>query len=216
MNKTDGNRLAHSSPSRPKAWWWLMLLLGISVVAIWVVPWPRPSIRPEPPSELRSNLSQREGRLFALGTTEPFTGWMMDRYLDATLRSRSWISNGILHGISEGWFTNGVRQVQEHFVNGVSEGAITKWYPNGSKLSEGIARAGKLEGVFRRLHENGQLAEEVSLREGQPHGISRAWFPNGDLKAEVTLNSGTVISQKFFKEGEFPADTALAKAGGDR
>jgi len=216
LKATEDNVLAEFSPTKRRVWLSVLFFVGFSVAGICLVRWSKPQVQPKALSELKSNLSQREGRLFAPGATMPYTGWMMDQYPDATLRSRSWISNGILHGVSEGWFTNGVRQVQEHFSNGISEGVITKWYPNGSKLSEGVARAGKLEGVFRRWHENGQLAEEVTFSGGQPDGLSRAWYSSGNLKAEVTMNAGAVLSQKFFKEGELPVVTSFVKGGGDR
>lgn len=194
-------------------WLWLV---GVGLVALGVFLWRSQPPKSEPVSELASNLTRRDGRLYLTGATTAFTGWMLERYPDATLKSRSWISNGQLYGVSEGWFTNGVMQVQEHFVAGTGEGPVTKWHANGTKLSEGIARAGKLEGSFRRWHENGVLAAELTLREGQPDGISRAWFPSGSLKAEVTLQSGQIVTQKFWKDGEHPPEPVLANIGGGR
>jgi antitoxin component YwqK of YwqJK toxin-antitoxin module len=46
------------------------------------------------------------------------------------------VSNGQLNGVSEGWFTNGVLQIREHFMDGSSEGPVTKWHSSGAKLSE--------------------------------------------------------------------------------
>ena len=160
-----------------------------------------------------AELVLHEGRLVRTGHTNAFTGWMEEHHSGAGLKSRSWISAGRLDGVSEGWFTNGVLQVREHFVAGLSEGTVTRWHESGTMQSEGTALAGKLEGTFRRWHENGVLSEELHLRAGQPEGLSRAWFPSGCPKAEVTLKDGKIVTQQFWKDGERPSETTLAQAG---
>lgn len=199
---------------RSKAWWRWVALAG--ALGLGILVWRQRPAPVELPSELAANLTRRDGRLYAPDSKVPFTGWMLERYPDAALKSRSQISNGVLQGISEGWHTNGVRQVEEHFVAGVSEGPVTKWHPDGAKLSEGTAHGGKLEGLFRRWHPNGVLSEELTLVGGQPGGISRAWFPSGSLKAEVVLEQGRVVTQKFWQDGERPPEAALAGTGGGR
>jgi antitoxin component YwqK of YwqJK toxin-antitoxin module len=204
-----------SGPSRPagsaRVWrWWA---LGIVLVGIGVVLWQGRPPASEPASELASNLVRRDGRLYSPAASAPFIGWMVEHYPDAVLKSKSWVSNGQLNGVSEGWFTNGVLQIREHFVDGTSEGPVLKWHASGAKLSEGIARRGQLEGTFRRWHESGQLAEELVLQAGQPEGVARSWFLSGCLKAEVTLKSGQVLTQKFWKDGERVPEPVFAEAG---
>jgi antitoxin component YwqK of YwqJK toxin-antitoxin module len=189
------------------------LAVGMAAVAWWASSRPPASLPEKPLAEL----IKVEGRFVLRNeTNQPFTGWVTERYASGGLRSRTAVADGRLHGVSEGWHTNGVRQVEEHFEGGVSEGLVRKWHANGAKLSEGTARAGKFEGKFRRWHENGQLAEELVLRTGQPEGVARSWFPSGSLKAEVTLKSGQVLTQKFWQDGEQVAEPVLAEAGGAR
>jgi hypothetical protein len=166
------------------------------------------------PERTSAELVRRAGLLWGTSANGPFTGWLVERYADGGLHSRSWIADGVLAGVSEGWATNGVLLAREHFVAGLSEGPVIRWRDDGSKLSEGTTRAGKLEGVFRRWHPNGQLAEEVVLRAGAPDGPSHAWFPSGFLKAEVQLVEGKAVSQRFWKDGEKDGGLiASAKAG---
>lgn len=195
---------------------WVGLMVLVCGLGIGLVVWRHGPAEAELPSELASNLVRREGRLYSPGASGPFDGWMLERYPDSGLKSRSRVVGGMLEGVSEGWFTNGVLQIREHFVDGTSEGPVTKWHANGVKLSEGTARAGKFEGMFRRWHENGQLAEELVLQAGQPDGVARSWFPSGSLKAEATLKSGQVLTQKFWKDGEQVAEPVLAEAGGSQ
>ena len=168
--------------------------------------------RPTPPAPLaevhRQNLELRAGRWYAPGQTNGFTGLLLDTYEDGANKSRSAVSNGWLHGLSQGWHTNGQPQIEEHFVAGTSHGPRTKWHANGQKFSEANIVNGQLHGTFRSWHENGVPAEEVEMQESQPEGLSRSYFPSGFLKAQVTLRDGKVLDQKFWKDGEYGATTA--------
>ena len=150
----------------------------------------------------RTNLVLVAGRLRLSGQTNGFSGQKVEHSVHGSLRSSSAVLNGVLHGLSQGWYTNGQLQVTEHFRKGVSHGLRTKWYINGHKQSEATIVAGQLEGPYRRWHENGVLAEQVEFRQGQAHGLSFSYFPSGSLKARVTLDQGKVIEQKFWKDGE--------------
>jgi antitoxin component YwqK of YwqJK toxin-antitoxin module len=150
----------------------------------------------------RSSMVLSNGRLWEHGRDVPFTGFMVEHYADGTLRSRSAVSNGVLHGLSLGWFTNGQLQISEEFHEGVSHGVRTRWYADGAPQSEAHIVAGKLHGTFRRWHPDGHLAEQSEFVEGQPDGISFAFHPGGSLKARVRMESGRVIEQQFWKEGE--------------
>lgn len=154
---------------------------------------------PPPPAPLRevsrTDLTRTNDRLQVPGESQAFTGWMLDRYPDGTLRSKSAVSNGLLQGVSEGWHTNGTIQIREFFVDGVSHGLRTKWSPEGTRISEATVEHGKIQGMFRRWHTNGSLAEEVSMKDDQPDGVAQAFHPDGTLKTRVTLRNGTVVKQ---------------------
>lgn len=156
------------------------------------------------PERTARELVRTSDQLWDQEAGRPFTGWLVERYPDSILKSRSWLSNGILHGISEGWYTNGTLQIREHFEAGLSEGPVSRWREDGTRLSEGTSHAGKLDGRFQRWHPNGQLAEEVSFRAGVPDGISRAWHPDGSVKAEVRHEKGAIVDRHFWKPGEKP------------
>ncbi len=171
--------------------------------------------RPEqaaPPEVPRSSLVLKDGRLYRPAQSTPFSGTVVEYYSPGHLQSRSVVSNGLLHGLSEGWHTNGVRQVTEQFSAGVSEGVRVKWYPSGAKLSEATIAGGKLNGTFRRWRENGALAEQIELRDDQPHGESLAFYPSGCLKVRVRLERGQAVATESFKDGEVPPAPVMTAA----
>jgi antitoxin component YwqK of YwqJK toxin-antitoxin module len=156
----------------------------------------------------RAELILRKDRLYRLNDTNAFSGLMCQRYSDGVLQSRSAVVEGLLEGLSEGWFTNGQLQVTEHFKRGVSHGLRTKWYPSGKILSQANIVGGQFEGTFRKWHENGLLAEQIEFSNGQPAGVSLAYFESGFLKARARLDAGKVVEHHFWKDGE--ADRAVS------
>ena len=206
---------------------WVIGFLGlvlagalVTLMVRWLDPMsPAQSIEVAPVAVSRTNLVLVAGRLCMVGQTNAFTGLMFEHSYGGTLRSRSAVTNGLLHGLSEGWYTNGQLQVTEHFKEGVSHGVRAKWHPNGAKLSEGGIVDGKFHGTFRRWSESGTLAEQIEFASGQPHGLSLAWYPSGFLKTRARMNQGKVVEEKLWKDGESkdvtvevsePASTAKA------
>ena len=179
-----------------------ILIPGALIICAIVVFSFRPRRDSPPPEVNRSELVLVDGKLRLKNSPLPFTGIMLERYPGGVLQSRSSILDGSLHGLSEGFYTNGQVQVTEHFNHGVSHGPRTKWYIDGRKMSEATIENGKLQGAFTRWHENGKIAEQIRLRDGQPDGTCTAWHPDGSLKAEATLQNGKVIQQKFWNPGE--------------
>lgn len=201
----------HPSVPLPRPRWVKRLLLIAPALGVAALVWflnhaPRlapPTASAENKVELlRAELELKTGRLHRIGSPTPFTGSMLERTADGLLRSCSAISNGLLHGLSEGWHTNGQIQVAEQFKEAVSHGQRTKWYADGTKLSEAMIVNGRLHGSFRRWHTNGGLAEDMELKDGQADGLSKAYFPSGFMKSRTTLQSGKVVDQKFWSDGE--------------
>lgn len=181
-------------------------LIGLLAAVVYLLPRPvTPTQIAEAPvvADVDSTaLERRDGLLYPKGETNPFSGWMTETHPDGSLRSRSQVVNGQLHGLSEGWSAEGRLQVQEPFERGVAHGIRTKWYPSGGTQSVAHIVHGQLQGPFRRWHENGVLAEDVRMERGQPHGLSLAYYPSGYLKAQVRLDQGKVLEQRFWNDGE--------------
>lgn len=185
---------------RRKSLAWISLALAAAILSAIIF------LRPIAPRALRevpaSELALRDGLSYWKHEATPFTGIMLEQYPDGARKSRSVLSNGVMHGVSEGWFSNGHLQIRENFHQGLSHGLREKWFASGAKMSEATIEAGKMEGVFKRWHEEGALAEEVQMKDGDPDGLSTAYYPDGTLKARATLDNGKVIDQEFWKHSE--------------
>ena len=179
----------------------LLLALGALGIFLWKHP-ARQTTPPPPQDTLRRDLAQNQGRWYRNGETDPFTGWIVDYYPGGALLSRCQISNGLLNGVSETWYTNGQVEVREHFKDGVSHGQREKWYENGAKLSLAMIADAKVIGTFRSWYDNGHLSEQIEMKVGRPDGIALAYYPSGFLKAETTVHDGQVQQRKVWNDGE--------------
>jgi antitoxin component YwqK of YwqJK toxin-antitoxin module len=201
---TESASTQHRNP------WWAVFFFGLAVLMFVLTnrtarpPAPAAPVVPPPLPLMLSNTFRLDGRLMTREATNPVSGEVLERYRDGTLKSSTVFSNGLLHGVSEGFHTNGQIQVREFFTNGVSHGTRTKWYAGGATQSVAEIVGGQLHGWFRRWHENGRLAQEIPMVGGQPDGLSRAWHTNGQLKAEARLEAGRVLSQQFWDEAGQP------------
>ena len=155
---------------------------------------------PEPNQLKLVDAVKKDDLFFARNATNPFTGLMIDDYKTGAIKSKTFISDGLLHGLSQAWHTNGQLQVTEYFDKGISDGLRTKWREDGSKLSEGTIVQGEFQGVFRKWHPNGQLSQEINMVDGKAHGVSRSWYESGALKSKVVMENGDVKEQEFFKD----------------
>lgn len=182
----------------------LLLCLLVAAVAwiINIIRAPEPALALEREQVPLARLTLKNGRLYRAGQTHPFNGIVTETYSDRSQKSRASVQRGKLNGLSEGWHTNGVLQVQENFVQGVSHGARLKWHSNGKKASEAEIEDGKLHGLFRRWNEDGSLAEEIQMLDGLPHGDSSAYYPSGFLKTHAKMNRGEVIERQDWKDGQ--------------
>ena len=194
---------------RPRiAFWGVILVL---VAGLWLFLRQLPGDPERPMIEVaRPYLTLRSGRLYHGPEKRTFTGFLVERYPGGLLKSRSVVSNGVLWGLSEGWHTNGVLQVQERFVQGVSDGLRTKWHENGQKASEVPIVKGKLHGTFQRWDEQGRLMESLELKNGEPDGVSMAWHPSGALKTRMVMANGKVVEKMNWKDGEAPVNAVKA------
>jgi antitoxin component YwqK of YwqJK toxin-antitoxin module len=175
-----------------RARWFLVSgFLAAAVLTVILKPWQRELVPAEQVS--RNQLVLQQGRLMKTSQTNAFTGLMVEFYPDGTLQSRSAVSNGLLHGVSEGWHTNGVLAITEIFVSGTSHGTRTKWDAASNRIAETDIREGEIEGLHREWHTNGKPSLEVTMARGKAQGVARKWSLEGELAGQWVMSNGVVI-----------------------
>jgi antitoxin component YwqK of YwqJK toxin-antitoxin module len=199
-----GDPIATSKPRResPRA---LQLIVGFVMIALLGITLLRQNEKVPEPTVIeydKAELERRDDGLYVIGSTNAFSGIMIERYKEDGLKSRSEFVDGQLHGTSEGFFPQGQRQILEHFVKGVSSGIRSRWYTNGTMQSEGLIVNGEFSGGYKRWYQSGLVAEDMLFQDGKPDGISRAWYESGSLKSLVNMKMGEVVSRETWDDGE--------------
>lgn len=153
---------------------------------------------------MMSQLTLKDGRLFAPGEAQPFDGLLYENFPtseDDSSPGRKLeieIRAGMAHGRSVGYFKNHHLEVEEFFTDGVSNGLRTRWDEQGWKKSEEMIEHGTLNGRHVEWHANGKKALEMTMKNGQPDGVAEAWHENGNLKSRSRFVAGKLVERKFF------------------
>jgi hypothetical protein len=189
----------------------LALCVGLADASIKALEVAESTVSP-PHLVARFRLEKQEGRYFRRGSAEAFTGWLADYGTNGSMRARAGVVDGRLHGLSEGWATNGTLELREYFHRGLPHGPRITWYATGQKRSEGWLVYGQQQGVYRQWTEAGTLAAEAEFKDGRPHGLSRAWHPSGCLKSEALMRHGEIVTRHFYPDGERRDATLVATA----
>ncbi len=175
---------------------WRRFVIGPAVlVAIALAVWL--AVEPSAPvaTVRRADVELREGVLYRRGEKQAFSGLVIEEWGPAKRRAEVAVHEGRAHGLSQGWYENGQREVEETFVRGVSHGTRTRWYADGARKSQVKIREGQLVGTFREWHPNGQLARETSLQAGVPHGDAKAWDLRGQPVGSAKVEQGKLVQR---------------------
>lgn len=73
-----------------------------------------------------------------------FTGAAVRKDKQGRIRAHYEYKDGVLHGLTEEWYTNGVKSVETPFTAGQRHGTNQYWNTDGSLLKRQIWRDGKL------------------------------------------------------------------------
>jgi hypothetical protein len=211
MNAT----LPSNAVKAPRRRWLLIALFALAAVAALFSMRRLAQVEADGPalaSAPRFRLETRGGRLFRIGESMAFSGWVTDHYTNGAVRLRTGVAEGRLHGVSEGWHENGALELREHFEKGVPHGTRATWHANGQKRSEGQLVMGRQQGMYRQWDEEGRLMAEAEFAAGKPHGLSRAWHPSGCLKAEALMRHGEIEVRHVYPDGARREPALLAGA----
>jgi antitoxin component YwqK of YwqJK toxin-antitoxin module len=75
---------------------------------------------------------------------KPYTGVAIKRDKQGNKRARYVYKDGLLEGVIEEWYADGVKSVECTFMNNQRHGTNTYWKTDGSLLKRQVWKAGKL------------------------------------------------------------------------
>lgn len=166
------------------------------------------------PPLLTNQTIERNGILFKIHDTEPYTGEVASYYLNGKLKSRAIYQQGRLNGSQTEFRMDGQPLAVSNWKDGQKHGAETDWYENGQKSYEGSWAYDRPAGEFLGWYPDGKPAFRITLKDGAGKGriVRLAW--NGtitkeykDVKIEGTWiewhkHTGRITRQEIYKDGE--------------
>lgn len=187
-----------------------MLVIGLAVGAYF---WLRPEA-PVPGELPRAALVLTDGRLCLKDSGLPFTGTVFEQTGSGQRLSELTVREGILHGMSKGWYDSGAQEVEEQFVDGKSNGVRKRWHANGKLKNEATIVNGELHGPYTEWHDDGSMAARMNMVHGKGEGLCEAWHRGGAPKAKVILAAGEPVTKEYFDApAALTANQNLSEAG---
>ena len=102
-----------------------------------------------------------------------------------------------MHGIRRRWHPNAVLAEERRYRNGLLHGVTRQWNSQGDFLGSCCFQNGT--GMFREWHENGQLSYEWSYFHGEINGRMRCWAEDGMLYGQRYYFDGRPVSKKAYQ-----------------
>ena len=174
--------------------------------------WLRPAA-PVPGEINRAALVLKDGRLRLKDSGQPFTGIVFEQASGGQRLSELTVRDGILNGLSKGWYDSGALEVEEHFVDGKSSGVRKRWHANGKLKNEATILNGELHGPYTEWHDDGSMAVRMNMVRGKGEGLSEAWHPGGAPKAKVILADGKPVTKEYFAAPAVATTNPTSEAG---
>lgn len=94
--------------------------------------------------ESASDTQMRNGLLYIINESKPFTGKLVDYYDNDQLKLVKHFKNGEAHGEVESYYSNGQLEVKGTYKHGICDGVRVEYAPNGEILLDLEYKNGKL------------------------------------------------------------------------
>lgn len=132
------------------------------------------------------NISKRRnGDVYYNGI--PYSGYLIEYYLNDTLALKNGYFNGKLNGMSTAYYENGSTRYLRPYQDGEKHGTHIGFHKNGTKAFEYLFVKGFSEGNHKEWFNNGQLAADMNYVQGKELGTQRTWRPDGKLRSNYVV-----------------------------
>ncbi len=132
---------------------------------------------------------------------------------------REWcvLPDGVQHGPSHSYYSEGARLAQATFEHGRLTGAYQEWHPNGRLKLEGHYRSDEKDGKFAAFYPDGTKKWEEGWRAGVQHGPARSWHPNGNAMGDMSFTEGRLHgpARTWYSSGQIQAEGVFVDGARD-
>ena len=109
----------------------------------------------------------RNGFIYEINSTVPFTGSSVDYHDNGQLSSKGNYKDGKRDGLVEGFHENGQLRYRRNFKDGELDGLFEWFHKNGQLRFRGNYKNGKREGLWESFDEEGNLTKTKEYKNGE-------------------------------------------------
>ena len=128
----------------------------------------------------KSETEVKKGVIFYKG--KEFTGTMVEKFDDLTMKSEWQVKDGLAHGTSKNYYPNGQINEAIEWKKGLRDGTYEKFFDNGGKEIKGTFTQGKKDGYFETFYISGELFRKGVYENGMLQGVVEEYFENGNMR----------------------------------
>jgi len=156
-----------------------MIVLGLLAVT-------RVAAQAQQPMDL-DRLEERRGVYLQRPAFEPYTGPVLAKWEDGSVRVRGTLVNGRWDGVRESYYQLGTLKARETYTNGVLNGPFEAYFKMGSPSDKGTYLNGRLDGPYESYWLR-QPAERGAFADGRMCGHWIRYYPQSSygLRVEST------------------------------
>ena len=149
---------------------------------------------------------ERNGLKYEVNSEEPFSGTIISNSVYSDLNFKMSYKNGVLNGVSEGYYSNGQIKYKENYLNGKPDGVQEAYYESGQIKSKSTIRNGELDGIAEKYYENGQKEYKHLFKNGKRanEGVHTTYYFNGQIKSKFNYLNGELdgVQEAYYESGQ--------------
>lgn len=121
---------------------------------------------------------------------QKYNGFVIDTLKTGDTATFAGYLNGLEQGISKKWYSNNQIAEIRFYHEGKKVGIHSGYWENGNRKFEYHFVKGEHHGIAKDWYENGQAYKVFNYKMGYENGSQKAWWENGLIRANYVVKNG--------------------------
>lgn len=120
----------------------------------------------------------------------PFSGYMLEKYTDNSIKSITSFYEGKQHGLTTTYYQDGKIRDKRMYKENLSFGSHIGFWENGKKKFDFVYYNDKREGLQKQWYSSGQPYAFLNFKNDAEFGMQKAWRENGKPYINYEVKDG--------------------------
>jgi antitoxin component YwqK of YwqJK toxin-antitoxin module len=108
-------------------------------------------------------MERKDGVWYLKNATTPYSGKIIDYFLNGRIQGEGILKNGVLDGIRSAYYENGNKEFIRNYVNGIANGYSEEYFIDGKLKQKGNFRDGKDDGIWIEYYSTGAIKRQATF-----------------------------------------------------